>query len=234
MRIGIELKLDHELIDKDKNRIMLHLIKSVMWKTDKELYKQYYETNSRKDFTFTTYLGRDVKFLRDYIHIPRRKINLNISAYDDGEMTRIYHCFNNAKNKVFIIHDNIVRVGDIKVMEEAEITGSMTFRTLSPISVREHDGDNKNTWYHDIETEEGKLVFLRNLKYQIKQEMNEELDIQINIKNNKIIKVKHYGIIIPANKCDIEMNGDKKQIEHLYKAGIGSNKSSGFGMLTAI
>lgn len=231
MRIGIELKLEHELIDKDKNRMILHLLKSVFNKTDKELYKKYYETNCRKKFTFTTYLGRDVKFLKDYIHVPRRKINLNLSAYDDEEMTRIYNCFNNAKNKVFMIHDNTIRIGNIKVIEEREITSPMTFKALSPISVREHNGNNENTWYHNIETEKGNTVFLQNLEYQIQDELGEDIDVKVKVINNKVIKVKHYGIVIPANKCEIELSCNEKQIEYLYKAGIGSNKSSGFGML---
>lgn len=232
MRIGVELNLEHELIDKDKNRMILHLLKSLFEKYDKKLYRKYYDIPKRKKFTFSLYLGKDIKFLREYIHIPRRKINLNLSAYDDEEMTRIYNCFENAKGKVFLISDNSIKIGNIKVLEEREIINNMIFKTMSPISVREHDGNNKNTWYYNIESEKGYEVFLNNLKYQIKEELDEDIDINIKVLNNKLIKIKHYDIVIPANKCKLGMSGSLKQIEYLYKSGIGSNKSSGFGMLS--
>ena len=107
---------------------------------------------------------------------------------------------------------------------------------MSPISVREHFGDNKQTWYHSLNEEAGQEIFLNNLKYQLKNEYGEDkaLDIkevQFEVIANKVVKVKNYGIEVVGNICHIKIYAKPYILDYLYKAGIGSQRSTGFGMV---
>ena len=82
MRFNVELLLENEIIPKDKNRIILSLMKHNFNSYDKdyfiELYKQI--PNKKKTFTFALYMG-NCKFLREEIVITEKKIILNFSFY---------------------------------------------------------------------------------------------------------------------------------------------------------
>jgi len=52
--------------------------------------------------------------------------------------------------------------------------------------------------------------------------------------NAKKIVVKYYEKQIECSTGIFKISGDKKLLEYLYKAGMGSNHSAGFGMFQII
>lgn len=74
MRFSVEILLDNERIPKDKNRIILSLIKHHFNSYDEDYYKELYEEsqNKMKSFTFALYMG-NCEFLREEIDIPSKK-----------------------------------------------------------------------------------------------------------------------------------------------------------------
>jgi len=48
------------------------------------------------------------------------------------------------------------------------------------------------------------------------------------------VRVKHYDIVIPANLAIIEIQAKPYLLDYFYKAGVCSQRSSGFGMLDLI
>lgn len=113
------------------------------------------------------------------------------------------------------------------------------FSTMSPIVVRDHRGDNEKTWYYSLNEEEGKEIFIKILRYQLLDSFGEErrLDIEevkFQVLRSKEVKVKHYGIEILSNICTLKINAKPYILDHLYKSGIGSKKSGGFGMVDLV
>ncbi|MCR2045101.1 CRISPR-associated endoribonuclease Cas6 [Anaerosalibacter massiliensis] len=241
MRFNVELLLENEIIPKDKNRIILSLMKHNFNSYDKdyfiELYKQI--PNKKKTFTFALYMG-NCKFLREEIVIPEKKIILNFSTYDMKDGIMFYNSFLKNKGLEYPIKNNTIKVNKINLNKEKTITeNEVIYKTLSPISVREHCGDNKKTWYHSLKDLKGQEVFINNLKYQLKSEFGEDRildieEIEFEVLGNKEVKVKNYGIEVLSNICRLKIKAKPYILDYLYKAGIGSQKSTGFGMVDLV
>ena len=242
MRFTVELELEKDSFPKDKNRVILSLFKTVFQDYDEEFYQSVYSkgNTSRKSFTFSTFLGLDSKFHRDSIEIPSKKIMLNLSTYSMEFGMGFYSSMVKNKNKELNISGNLITIRNISLVKEEKIISDFAIlKTMSPICVRSHSGNNKETWYHSLDTQEGIEVFTDNLRIQLLEEfgISRIVDIEqmiIEVLNCKTTKVKHYGIVIPANLCTLQISGAPYLIEYLYQSGIGSLKSSGFGMLNIV
>lgn len=241
MKFRMELSLEKENLNKDKNRIFLSYIKHIFEEYDKEFYNKLYinEENKIKEFTFALYMPNCI-FKREEILIPDKKVILNFSTYDT--VTGIMF-FNSAMKNIYKnykIKGNILTLNNIYLVKEKTISeSSVIFKTMSPIVVRHHNGNNEKTWYYDLNELKGKEIFLKNLKYQLLNVFGKDrsLDIDevnIEILQNKTVKVKNYDVVILSNISVIKVNAKSYILDYLYKGGIGSKRSSGYGMVDII
>ncbi len=240
MRFNVELLLDNEIIPKDKNRVIVSLLKHNFSSYDKDYYlKVYEEVPKIKSFTFALYMG-SCKFLREEILIPEKKMILNFSTYDIRDGIMFYNSFLENKGLGYPIKNNSIKVNKINLNKERNIIeNEAIYKTLSPISVREHLGDNKKTWYHSLNELRGQEIFINNLKYQLKDEFGEDRildieEIEFEVLDNKEVKIKNYDIEVLANICYLKIRGKPYILDYLYKAGIGSQRSTGFGMVDLV
>ncbi|MBC8591059.1 CRISPR-associated endoribonuclease Cas6 [Wansuia hejianensis] len=241
MRFNVELLLEKENISKDKNRMILSLLKHIYESYDKEYYKSLYEKkqNKRKEFTFSLYMP-NCKFTREEIIIPDKKIILNFSTGNINHGISFYNAVLKNIRRPYTIKDNSITITKINMNKEKIITDDYAiYSTMSPIVVRKHQGDNKKTWYYSLDEQKGREVFIENLKYQLLEELGEERSLDIDkigfqIIKNKEVKVKHYGIEVLSNICMIKIQAKPYILDHLYKTGIGSKKSGGFGMVDLV
>ncbi len=238
MRFNVELLLENESIPKDKNRIILSLIKHNFISYNEEYYSKLYKEDptKTKDFTFSLFM-KDCKFLRQEIIIPDKKIILNFSTYNMEDGIMFYNSFLSTKGKKYNIKNNVMTIEKINFIKESYIYDhEIILKTLSPIVVREHKGDNSKTWYHSLSDEKGKEIFIKNFGHQFNDtfESNRLLDLEelkIDVLKNKEVKVKHYGIEVLGNVAILKIKGKPYILDYIYKAGIGSQKSTGFGMV---
>ena len=241
LRYNVELILKNENIPKDKNRIILSFLKHIYESYDREYYKSLYESeeNKVKSFTFSMYMP-NCKFTREEILIPEKKIILNFSTDDMKDGIYFYNSILASRGKKYEIKNNSIAVKNINMVKEKIITDDYAiFTSMSPVVVREHNGENKNTWYYSLDEEKGKELFIKNLKYQLLDSFGEErkLDIEevdFQVLGNKQVKVKHYGIEVLSNICRIKIQAKPYILDYIYKSGIGGSRSSGFGMLDLV
>ncbi len=243
LRITLEFEINKEEIYKDKNRIFLSWLKFFMNKYDNRLYRELYENGAlEKDYTFSLYLKRGVKFERETILVPEKKIIMHFSCYDLQLGLSFYNIFMRSINVEHTYKDLIIKAVKLNVDREEIFTNDYSeFKTASPIIVREHKENNNNlTYFHDISTERGQEVFLKNLKAMLIKKFGEEAAIDIDLLSVEIIKskmvtVRHYDINIPANLCALRINAKPYLLKYIYLSGnLSSMSSSGFGMLTVI
>lgn len=242
MRMSVELLLNNSRIDKDKNKIIMHILKLLIEKENKEVFQELYKNNvdKQKDLTFSMYLGQDVKFLREEIDIPAQKIIVNFSTSDTVLGITIYNAFTKYKGLEIPVKDNTILINKVNIIKIKPITSEKErFITKSPIVVRSHRGDNDKTYYNSLSGKSGQKVLLENLQYQIKDRFPEvrEKDlneIEIKVLWSKDVKIKHYGIVIPSNLCELEIKAKTYILEELYLNGLGGRKSQGFGYLDLV
>ncbi|HLR20832.1 MAG TPA: CRISPR-associated endoribonuclease Cas6 [Tissierellaceae bacterium] len=240
--MSVELLLNNNKLNKDKNRIVMHIIKLLIEKEDKEMFNKMYRLNinKQKDLTFSMYLGRDAKFLRNEIEVPAQKVIVNFSTSDSALGITIYNAFTKYKGLEIPIKDNMALINKVNIVKTRPITSEkVRFITKSPIVVRSHNGDNEKTYYNSLLDESGQEVFIENLKYQIKDKfpdisMKDLKQIKINIIWSKDVKVKHYEIIIPSNICEFEIEAKTYILEEIYLNGVGGRKSQGFGYVDLV
>lgn len=242
MRLGVELLLTNNKIDKDKNKIIMYIIKLLMEKESEDIFKELYEKNisSPKDLTFSMYLGKNIEFLRDEIKIPSQKIIVNFSTSEPVVGIALYNSFIKYKGLEIPIGNNTILINRVNIIRTRPITRERArFITKSPIVIRSHSGNNRETYYNSLSKKNGQKVFLENLKYQIKEKFPDanEKDIdnlKVNILWNKDVKIKHYGIVILSNLCEFEIKAKTYILEEIYLNGAGGRKSQGFGYIDLI
>lgn len=241
MRLSLEILIDKERIQKDKNRMIISLIKHSLESYDKDYYESQYkeEVNKVKSFTFSIYM-RNCIFEREEIFIPDKKIILNFSTNSMEDSVYFYNSFLNQVGKPYEIKANTMTINKINLIKEKLILDDLyIYKTMSPIVVADHKGNNHETWYYSLNEEKGQEVFIQNLKYQLIEEFSEKriLDIEevkFKVLKNKEVKVKHYGIEILSNICTLEIQAKPYILEFLYKSGIGSRRAQGFGMVDLV
>lgn len=242
MRFSVELLLENEMIAKDKNRIILSILKNCFNKYSQEYYKRLYEDqdNRVKNFTFSLYLG-NCEFLKEEIAVPSKKIILNFSAYNNDDGIMFFNSLLNSKGRKISIKNNLITIGKINLAQEKIMYNKQViFKTMSPIVVKEHKGENKKTWYHSLNSKEGQAMFIKNLKHQLQDMFGEKVvmdfeNLKVEIsKDCKVVKVKNYGIEVHSNIGKIKISGQPYILDYLYKAGIGSKRGSGFGMVDIV
>lgn len=242
MRFAVEINLKNPYFPKDKNRVILSLLKQLYQNLDEEYYNDLFveKKTQPKQYTFSLYFGK-CKFESETIYVPDQRVMLNFSTIDPKDGIMFYNAFISNKGKSISIKENEMIIRSIRLIQEKTITSEeVVFKTMSPIVVREHEGDNKKTWYHPLNTSVGQKQFEKNLRAQLIEYFGESIQYEFEsiqfeyLEAFKVVKVRNYGIEVDSNVGNIKMKAKPFIIEYLYKSGIGSKRGSGFGMVDII
>lgn len=237
MRFTVIIQFDRYEIPKDRSRMFLSLIKFWLKKENPELFDKIYGSGAtiRKDFTYSLFLGQ-CTFKKEIIEIPDKRVFLNLSVYDLRLGIHIYNALLKGKGNTYSYKGIAMFISDIQLQKEKTIfTDTALFQTMSPCVVREHNKETNRDWFYSLSETKGQELFIQNIRIQILEtfpEAKEDVqELKIKVLKNKEVKVKHYGIEVLANICELEIRAKSYILDYLYKAGAGSLKSTGFGML---
>ena len=243
MRFSIDVDLLQEEIPKDYRKMIVSFFKKAFEDSNPEYYKKQYvnEENKMKEFVFSVFMERpDIKKDNENISVPDKRIKIFFSSYNPEDGLNIYNALMLKQDKIYKYKDFQICPRHIRLVREKTIRGNeVTFKTLSPVVIKEHKGDNKTTWYHKLDSEAGREQFGINLKNQLKVGLGKGCisdydEIRYEVIKNKELKIKHYDIIVNCNMAEIKFNAKPYILDYLYKAGVGSNRSRGFGCLDII
>ena len=120
-------------------------------------------------------------------------------------------------------------------LEKQIDTEEIIIKFMSPLVVRSHSKDKD--YYYSYNDEQFKDVLKINIKQQLRiTNISEELvdKLEINAIKPKKVIVKFYEKKIETSTGIFKISGDKELLKYLYDAGIGSKRSSGFGMFQII
>lgn len=244
MRFALEFKLKHKVIPIDYRRKFISFLKRCFEIYDKTVFDKFYKDrdNIDKPYTFSVYLGR-AKFQREIIELQNDIIFLNFSTADNEAGLYFYNAVSAMVGKEFAFgRENRMTLKTVKLNSEKNvISDSLVFKTLSPVLIREHLSETNDDNYLSFEEDEVNnfQILKNNLKYQITSYFGEQAEsdadeIKVEIENIKKIIVSNYSIKIPANIGRFKVTAKSYILDYLYKAGMGSKKSAGFGMLDVV
>ncbi|WP_163469551.1 CRISPR-associated endoribonuclease Cas6 [Fusobacterium sp. IOR10] len=231
MRYEVCFKLEKKEITNDYRRKFISYIKNILEKYDSKIKDKFYDNNQEKEFSFSVYFQGE-KFTDEKIYLKSNDIKLFISIYSLEDSLYFTNAMLGSIHKKYLIADNQMEVIKIRSLQEKKITKEeVIFKTMSSIAIREKLTDKKS-WYHDFD-EKGLKVLKKNLINNLSDKFPEKYLKEINIYPYEIKRtvVKNYGIRFPVSLGVFKMEGNKEILNYLYKTGIGSKTSSGFGMV---
>ncbi|SHF12663.1 CRISPR-associated endoribonuclease Cas6 [Marinitoga hydrogenitolerans DSM 16785] len=234
MRLKLIFKLKERKIPLDYRRLFLSFMKNALIKYDERIFKNYYNNNDPilKDYTFSLYFGR-CNF-KDSVILENNIISLFFSTYSYKTGVYFYNAFQNIKYYEYPLKDNSMILKQIiKLNEKSGLRNEIIVKTMSPIIIRNHTKEIDEYFYFDEKNASD--ILKRNIIYQYERIFNEKnKDIEIKVLDLKKITVLNYQKKLKANLGIFKLIGDAKILNFLYKTGIGSKKSSGFGMVKII
>ncbi len=237
MRLKLNFDLENESLPIQYRKSVMSFIKLSLSEYDEQYYKKYYNDKDTimKPYTFAMFF-RSPKFENDRIIIKDKRLELNISIADYETSIILYNAFNHQKNKKFSLDKNSWILKNINMSLDKKFDSEeITIKFMSPLVVRSHL-ENKD-YYYSYNDEEFKDILKINIKQQLKI-----TDIPINLVDSfdivaidpKKIIVKFYEKKIETTSGIFKISGDKQLLKYLYDAGMGSKRSSGFGMFQII
>ena len=252
MRIKLHFELENKIIPKDYRVLILSFIKHSLEKNFEKSYKEIYESKPiMKFFTFSVYLPKP-KIEKDKIELDKNYFNAVFSIYDNKRFIEFYNSFNsmiiknNEENKEhpYPLKDNKMRLKNITMENEKIITSNRAIiKFLSPLVVRKHEEITIN------EKRKGKDIYLDFNDSDFNEQLNYSVtrlikDLKLNGVNSNIklepcksarkTVVDFKNVLIHSSIGEYIISGESELLNILYKTGIGSKRSGGFGMFDII
>lgn len=237
MRLKLTFNLENEHFPIQYRKNIMSFIKLSLSEYNEEYYKKLYHKrdNIIKPYTFAVFL-KGAKFAEEEILVESKKVELNVAIADQEIAVVLYNSFNHQKHKKFSIDRNSMTLENISMLLEREIKEEeITIKFMSPLIARNRK--NQKDFYYSFEHKEFLEMLKINLKEQLKitnipMEYVDSFKIE-TIKGKKVI-TKFYEKKIEGTLGIFKLSGDRELLKYLYQAGIGSKRSSGFGMFQII
>lgn len=237
MRIKLYFTLENTKIPIDYRRSIISFIKLSLSEYSENEFKKYYnqKDNIVKPYAFSVFLGHpQINGQEIILENKRFEMNMTIENYETA--ITLYNAFNHQKNKKFSINQNSWKLQNIVLIPEKEIKeNKIIIKFQAPLCVRKRE--NKKDYYYSFESEEFAETLKLNIKEQLKitniaPELVDTFKIT-PIKAKKVI-IKFYEKQIECSTGIFELEGNVELLNYLYKAGIGSKHSAGFGMFQIV
>lgn len=242
MRFHFTFELENENIEVDYRRKFVSYIKYCIKDNSNELFEELYGEgkNTNKDFTISFYFFPDTNINKDTIYVKSKRIIMKVSTPDTYIGIQIYNALCKQKLVWYKISNNAIRLLKINIEKEKVITQkSVVFNAIAPIIIRDHRKETGKDWFYTFEDENAVDILKRNLKNELKEKFNRNIDydieqLQIEFLKMKKVIIKNYGLKIQCSIGTFKMEGESYLLQCLYQRGIGSKRSLGFGYLELV
>lgn len=237
MRIKLYFELEDTIIPIDYRRSIISFIKLSLSEYSEKEFEKYYnrKDNIVKPYAFSVFF-KNPEFDKENIIIKNKMFEMNMTIADYETAITLYNAFNHQKNKKFSINQNSWMLKNIVLIPEKEIKeNKIVIKFQSPLCVRRRE--ESKDYYYSFENEGFEETLKMNVKEQLKR-MNMQVELAntlkiIPVKAKKVI-IKFYEKQIECSTGIFELEGDMELLNYLYKAGIGSKHSAGFGMFQIV
>lgn len=233
MKIDLEFSLKNNIISIEYHSFIVSFFKKALEAYDEDMYHELYQDGNTtlKTFTFSAYFDSP-QFLKDQIVLGTNKLSIHITDYDIQSGMLFGNALRKMQTMPFPIPNNIMILNRIKMEQLPCLTeDNIIIQISSPLIVRNHNKETNQDIYYTYQDDEFKETLKTNLSSML-QKLEypisvEDFDI-IPLKNKKTV-VKLYRHSINASLGVFQIKGNIQLLDFLWKAGMGSHRSSGFG-----
>ena len=233
MKINLEFTLKNNIISMEYHSFIVSFFKKALESSDEQLYKDLYQEGNTKlkTFTFSVYFDSP-QFCKEQIILGTNKIRVHITDYNLQNGLLLSNALMNMEKISFPITNNEMKLSRIITERLNLLTeDNIIIQMSSPLIVRNHNKETNQDNYYTYQDSEFKDTLKLNLKSMI-EKLNysfsvDDFDI-VPLKNKKTV-VKLYHHSMNASLGIFQLKGNPELLDFLWKAGIGSHRSSGFG-----
>ncbi len=233
MKINLEFTLKNNIISMEYHSFIVSFFKKALESYDEQLYKDLYQEGNTKlkTFTFSVYFDSP-QFCKEQIILGTNKIRVHITDYNLQNGLLLSNALMNMEKISFPITNNEMKLSRIITERLNLLTeDNIIIQMSSPLIVRNHNKETNQDNYYTYQDSEFKDTLKLNLKSMI-EKLNysfsvDDFDI-VPLKNKKTV-VKLYHHSMNASLGIFQLKGNPELLDFLWKAGIGSHRSSGFG-----
>lgn len=237
MRMKLYFTLENEKMPIDYRRSIISFIKLSLSEYSENEFKKYYnqKDNIVKPYAFSVFFKHPQINAKEII-LEDKQFEMNMTIENYKTAIIMYNAFNHRKNKKFSINQNSWTLQNIVLIPEKEIKeNKIIIKFQSPLCARERE--EYKDYYYSFENEKFEETLKMNVKEQLKitefpKQIVDTLKIT-PIKAKKVI-IKFYEKQIECSTGIFELEGDIELLNYLYKAGMGSKHSAGFGMFQIV
>lgn len=239
MRLKMTFRLKKPELDIEYRRMFLSLLKNAFQQASQEVFDRLYGNGTAmKPFTFGVFLTKP-QFKDNIILLDSPDITLNFSTpltelgiYFYNSMIRRARRFEGYP----LSNGNDMILTRVALIEEKQVTGNeAVFRTLSPFLIRIHNKETNEDGYLAKQDEWFGREIENNCGIMLKELTGKEESVQFTpVAIGNPIPIRHFGILVEGNTGIFKLTGNREMLEFIYKAGIGSRRSEGFGMLDIV
>ncbi len=234
MRFKMYFELEKPKLNIQYRKSIISYIKHALQNYDENLYKEIYEGNNTKTYTWAPILSKPT-FEEESIQLQDNNFSILFSAYNYLYALHLYNAFLKQLFKKFSLNQNSMTLKNIVMIPEKQInTNKIQVKMVSPIICRNHNRETRKDMYYSFERPEFEKYIKINILEQMKQEnLDSNLleDFKIEPINAKKTIIKLYEKKMEASIGTFELEGDKQLLNYLDKAGVGAKKAMGFGLI---
>lgn len=235
MKFSADFELAEEIMPMDWRRCILSYLKFCLSKANEGKYfDEYYGPAKEKPFCFSVVFDHPV-FLNNTIEVKGKRMRLVISTADSRTGFILFSAVIAQKGSIFPLPmgNSMHMIRTVQLRDSQVHSNRILVKMLEPLCIRRHDKETNRDWYYSQKQEgfeeESKRVIRRQL---LSAGFAEELcEVNLTPVNARTIVVKFYETNIECSLGDFILEGDQTVLNYLLRAGTGSRRSSGFGVL---
>lgn len=239
MRLKMAFHLKKPELDSEYRRAFLSLLKNSFQQASPEVYEKFYGSGvPMKPFTFGVYLPNP-EFKGHTIHLKSTEITLNFSTCLSDLGIYFYNSLIRGKRRFVpypLSGDNEMTLGRISLQKEKQIKSSeAVFKTLSPFLARLHHKEDNADEYLTKANELFVPQMEENIRVMVEVLLGRKERVEfMPVLLSDAIPIKHFGLLVDGTTGIFKLTGHPEVLDFIYKVGIGSRRSEGFGMLELV
>lgn len=233
MRYELEFSIEKPELPINYREIFISFFKKGMKKNDKEIYERYYGPGKAKPITWSVSLPYP-KFSKESITLGEGTIKLLLQINDLEASLHYLNACLTMKNIPFDLpNNNQIVLNKIRMINMEKVKGNVVeVKFYSPLCIRDHNKETNRDWYYSVKSEQFENRLKENMKRNTENELIQYIDdLQIDFSNMKKTVIKVYNQTIEASIGKMLLIGNPNLINYFVEDGIGSRKSSGFGLI---
>ena len=179
------------------------------------------------------------KYFGEEIYLKKPEMKVVVSCSEKNNIGfLLVNVFLSQRNKKFPLpKDTHMILKDVRIIEEKVIREEeAVFQTTigGGVAVREHNKEENKDIYYSMENERFEEVLNWLMKERFKRLGYPEdifKDFSCELLEGRKIVVKHFDLKFPVTTGKFKIKAPKILLEEIYRTGMGSRLSQGFGLL---